>query len=340
MRQGLSTAVQSLVRLVGVAFQRADLPGDALQTPIVYRDLPWQCPPLVTDMMFERMPLQTFLDFPIRAASAEALYSWWARTLETMYYSPSRLVDRGALVGSGSVFVGSRLGARALRFSIPANCPEPLDRMSGIVFSLEAAHAAHLALPGAVLIKSDDSYYVEVGGLVIGVREGRPAAGPDWEVTAEGFVPELLTMPRGERMHECHFDSLAKARSLLHEHPSRFPEFATLDTVLQALRYMTWGSIAPNVLQQMTIARQMRPRAEEHIRKLQRSLELLDDPAVSDRAKLVQMHGTLVPDIISPTAFRNIFHHGPPFPYVARPEKMLRIKQELEERISKLERGK
>ena len=330
--------MQSLVRQVGVAFARADLPPEALHTPIVHRDLPWQCPPLVTGAVFEKTLLQDHFDYPIAASSAADLHQWWESTLYMMHMSPSRCMRHGVYVGMAKAFPSMRNGSKAFRFSVPENCPEPLERMAGITFSLEAAHAAWLSLPTRRLVADADNYYVvTMDGLVIGVADGVPAIGPSWDISAAGFVDEVLRSPRGAVTFDCDFDSIAKARSLLHEYPSRFPEYEVLDLVLQSLRYMTWGSQAPQLFQAARAEKLEKLGAREKLRKLNDSLSCLDLP-ISDRAKLQQMHGTLVPDVISVTAFRNIYHHGPPFPYTAMEGKMEHIRADLASRVEELQR--
>ena len=121
----------------------------------------------------------------------------------------------------------------------------------------------------------------------------------------------------------------------MHQNPARFAEFDALDLAMQTLRFMCWGSPVPNVLQHIAIARTDEPRRQHMAKLIQEGLDCLASD-LSDRAKLQMLHGTLIPDVVSPTYFRNRYYAGPPFVFAGLPEKMDAIREDLEERLAKL----
>lgn len=320
---GASGQVRALAKAVSAAFAASNLTAEE-KAPgkIEIVDLPWQAPPLITDALLMGGELQDYLDVPL-AVDEESLRKFWVKTLQDMMYTPSRLLKRGAHTNCGWAMPKVKVGQRALRFSRPAGFPGQLEDLAGVMFSLEVAQVARCSLPIQDVVIDNDNYYVVMpDATLIGVKNGRPACVSDWDYDASGYIPDLLTMARGETDYTCRFDEIASLRSVLHVHRKRFPKsFEALDLALQTLRLLTLGGHCPELVQEMYVAPIDMTQARAIEQVLRDAVELMP-VQMSDRSKLQTLHGLLVPAVLSASGFRKYIFSNPQFPFTLAPGKL------------------
>lgn len=318
--------VRSLAKAVATAFALSDLTNeDRAPRQIEYTDLPWSNPPLITHFRLGQAQLQDYFDEPMNI-DADKLIKFWHDTLHMMWLSPSRLLHNGVFATLKTHMPLVKLGVRAFRFSTPIGYPDRLDAMSGLMFSLEVAHAAFISLPIVDLVRDDSNYYVVLDdGRKIGVIDGRPACESNWTFDGSGAISDLLEMPRGITSHVCVYDQIAAVRSLLYAHRAKFGhDFTALDSALQALRYLTFGTHCPDLIVQMQTAPQSVVIAKEKARAIKASIEVMSSD-ITDRAKLYTLRSELVPTVMTTTGFKRSIFANTPFPFTLEAGKADRI---------------
>ena len=308
--------VRSLAKAVSAAFAASTLTTEEKNPgKIAVADLPWQAPPLIADMLLSGAPLSAYLDAPVKV-EANKLYAFWTKTLGDMFREPSRLLRRGTLYNCGTFLPALQPGQRALRFCRPAGHPHYLSEQSGVILSLEVAHAARTSLPLRDFVSDDNSYYAVLSDdRIIGVRDGLPYGNTPWQEDCSGQIPDLLRMPRGEPDYACRYDQIAALRSVLHVNRKAFPEnFEALDLALQSLRVLSFGGYCPALIDEMYVAPMDVADLRVKERALRSCLEILP-VMMSDRKKLQAMHDALVPEVLSETSFKRFIYSGEQFPY-------------------------
>lgn len=324
------TQVRALAKAVATAFAAATLTDEERHPPRIHHtDLPWNCPPLITGLVLENGALQDYLDVPL-SLDADKLMRFWSETLRQMWFEPSRVLKGGVYANLSQAMPKVKTGQRALRFSAPAGAPSQIDHTAAVMLSLEVAHTALVSLPMYGLIENDDSYVaIDTEGRRFGVWKGRPIIESSWEFDASGMVPELLRAPRGETSYACHHDQIAAVRSVLYEHPGRFPHnFDALDQALQALRYLALGGYCP----ELTTAMVQQPMDVMRLKEVEAILfDAIDTirSNITDRAKLETLRATLVPTVFSISRFKSTVFSAAQFPFSMAPGKTEQIEENL-----------
>jgi hypothetical protein len=326
-----STQIRSLAKAVATAFASAPLTNDERRPEggIAHKDLPWSCPPLITDLVLEGA-MQDHLDAPINV-TAPALMQFWRETMKQMWHQPSRVLKNGTYANLGAAMAPVRRGQRALRFSAPIGAPSQIHEIAAITLSLEVAHCARISLPTADVLLNDDDYIVTTAdGMHFGVNDGMPLIDSPWrDFNASGMVEEMMRSPRGEVDYTCHYDQLASLRSILHTNAAKFPNnFEALDQALQALRYLSMGTYCPELVTEMIV----KPQEVLHMREKENALfEAIEvmRTRMSDRAKLYTLKSTLVPTVMTTAKFKREVFSASTFPFSMAPGKDKQIEENL-----------
>lgn len=320
------TQVRALAKAVATAFAAATLTDEERHPrKITHTDLPWACPPLITDLAIEGVPLQDYLDAPIDT-DAQRLFRFWVEATRQLWHEPSRVLRQGVYAALGQAMPKVKLGQRALRFSAPQGAPAAVDMTAAVTLALEVAHTAYVSLPVSDIVSDDDSYIVDAAGYQFGVRGGRPIIPTDFDFDASGMVQDLLRAPRGEMTYACHYDQIAALRSVLHEHRDRFPyNFEAMDTALQALRYLTIGGHCPELTKEIVAKPMDVMRWKEMEAALRDALDTIRDDRISDRSKLQTLHSQLVPAVLSESGFKREIFSTSNYPFAMAPGKTAAI---------------
>lgn len=333
----LSTQVRALAKAISTALAAAGLSQEELfPGQIAHTDLPWAAPPLRTSLLLGGVPLQDYLDSPVRLEEAK-LEGFWRQTLAQMWYEPSRLVRKGAIANCAWAMPRAALAQRMLRFSVPAGWPQHTSELAGAQFTLELAHTAAISLPYDQLQCDDSNYWVRLrSGLTIGIADGKILTESPWEMDVSGQVLDLLEMTRGAVSYDCHFDQIASVRSVLYTHQGRFRQnFEALDLALQALRLLATGQHCPALTQVMRVAPVDMALQREREHALHESLEVLASD-MSGRDKLRTMHSLLVPVVLTETGFRRCIFSGRQYPFTMAAGKEEALRQWLIETYQQL----
>lgn len=310
-----SAQIRALAKAVSAAFAASNLPPEATAPgKIEITDLPWAWPPLVTSLMLGGVPLQDYLDTPIRLDETR-LEDFWISTLHQLWFEPSRLMRRGTLTNCGWAMPKVSSGQRALRFAQPVGWPALVDELAGVMFTMELVHAASISLPYDELVRDSSNYWVRLGGLEIGVRDGRIIVPSPWTGDVSGQVLDLLEMTRGEADYRCAFDQIASVRSVLHVNRKSFPHnFEALDIALQALRILSAGAHCPALTDAMKVVPVDLTVEREKENALRESLDVMR-AEMPDRDKLRVLHAALVPAVLTRMGFKRHIFAGQSYPF-------------------------
>jgi hypothetical protein len=241
------------------------------------------------------------------------------------------------MAGAKRLMPGASSGQVSFRFSTPAGYPARNDDLAGHILSMELARLVYLSVPVARWVSDDANYFCELkSGEIIGVQDGGVALLPGQFENISGMVGELARMPRGAEHHLNHYDSLAYARSLLHTYRHRFPDFDAVDSALQALRFLSIGQAAPEVLYAIQVSPHLQMVMAEKVRLLQDALGLLEQP-VPDRDKVMGLRTMLVPDVMTATEFRQRVWAQATAPFTLEAGKMDKIRAALAAKLEQVQ---
>lgn len=322
--------VRLLASAVATALAAAPL-SDEERHPqrIAIVDLPWACPPLITDEALDGS-LQDYFDAPV-VTTPEALYRFWVTATRQLWHEPSRLLKGGVYEALGAAMPRSKLGVRAFRFSAPAGAPARIDESAAVVLALEVAQCARVSFPMFHVEHTDDAYVVEAaGGVRFGVENGRPLISTPFEYAARGQVDTLLRAPRGEMTYACHYDQIAAVRSILYSHPDKFKHnFNALDQALQALRYLSLGSYCPELVRAMVVKPGDVQRQKDAEAALYEALDTIRAPSLADRSKLATLRSLLVPSVMTAAKYKQLVFSSNRLPFTMAPGKARQIEDNL-----------
>jgi hypothetical protein len=319
--------IAQLAKAVSAAFASSGLPPETLRKPqLRLTDLPWQLPPLQTNLELEGCDLDDLI-YPTVATTGAKLHSFWQGSMGALHHRPSQTFHRGQYRGISHALPGASLGIKACLFSKP----DAKDDYAGILLSLEVARVAVKNLP-LLDIQSDDSTYLvkTASGHEFGVRDGLPLVGAaDWPTSGEGMVQALLEAPRGEIDTTCYFDVVALARSVLYECREELKlNFAAIDYALQALRVLTMGRGCPAMIKAVYEAPANKQEWLNKVAALTEA-EAIMTAQVSDLVRLNTLLELLVPTWYNHSNFRREIFSAKTFPYMLAPEKADAIKYTL-----------
>lgn len=330
-----SAQIKNLARAVSLAFSSSCITPEEAGCPVLkHTDMPWSNPPLLCEATLDGTPLSKYLDVPLDC-DGKKLFEFWKSTLNDLYDRKRHLILHGTFSSLNKVLDRASLGQKALRFAIPSGYPAEISEFAGVEFSLEAAHTAmtSVALLDFVSDNENNYYAVLPDGSIIGVQKGKPAVeGTRWDIPAYGMIGEFLTMTRGHGDHTCMYDQIARARSLLWEYKVRFKDWQAVDYSLQALRKLTLGAFCPplfgaahtGILDTMVLeAREV---------ALRQSMEVMNTPNLSDRAKVLTIQQALVPLVMTQASFRTkLYNTSGVVPFTIRDQAVTRIQAWLAE---------
>jgi hypothetical protein len=321
------TQVRQLAKAVSAAFAAAMLPDDVMESPkIGTTNLSWQLPPLQTNLVLQGYDLEQLLTTQA-STTAYALHRYWGSRMVTLKYSPHLAYHRSQTHLLANL-LPKELGST--RNTLFANI-DPADEYAGICLSLEVANLAAKNLPIKDMGSDDSNYWVKtMDGYVFGVQRGLPLVGAnDWTTDATGLVQVFLETLRGKATTVCLFDTIALARSLLHEHKADFgKDFIAVDYALQALRSLTLGRTCPALMQSVHKVPLDKQLWTNKVVALTEA-EAIMETSIADRDKLHTLESLLVPLWYSMTNFKRNIFSGKTYPYMLEPSKVLAIKDTL-----------
>lgn len=290
----------ALAKAIVQAFQNAGFsPDDLLKGQIVHTDLPWQAPPLRSQATLGGLPLSAYLDYPLKV-SEEAFYNFYCEALAALGQNPAAAIGgagwRGLAAGAANLVTGERL----LRFTIPEGFPENMDHFAGHRFAIEAAHFASVSQVTKGHLEGPNDFWYETEFGVIGIANGLPTAYSDlWDLSCEGHLEEMLSAPRGLISTACHYDILAKVRSVLYENIDKFEEFEGVELALQALRVMSNGRLCHELLQGIEGMSRVAFYRRRKIAILEECIEIMERWNLNDRMKISMLFERLVPEVMN-----------------------------------------
>jgi hypothetical protein len=291
-------------------------------------DLPWACPPLITDEALDG-GLQDFFDAPV-PVTPEDLHRFWVTATRQLWHEPSRLLKNGVYEALGAAMPRAKLGVRAFRFSVPAGAPAQVDESAAVTLALEVAHCARVSFPVSYLRHDDDNYVVMVNGGRFGVENGKPLIPTPFSFDARGQVDTLLRAPRGELTYACHYDQIAAVRSILYSHPDKFKHcFNALDQALQALRYLSLGGYCPELVRAMVVKPVDVQRQKDAEAALYEAIDTIRDTRLNDRSKLATLRNLLVPAAMTVAKYKQLVFSSSRLPFTMAPGKARQIEDNL-----------
>ncbi len=318
MAQRAQSQIRALAAAVARSFAMADLTQEErYPQQILHTRLPWSTPALMpASATLGGEDLSNYLDYPIKV-EAQALHAFWVRTLNDMWFKPHGTLHSGSYAGLGQLLRTTKVGMRALRFAQPPGYPGQFEMQAGVQLSLEVAHLAYLSLPCKRRMNLDDYVVTLADGTEFGVRAGRPIVNSMWDShDASGDVFDMLEQPRGPVSYVCQYDQIAQLRSVVHTHPDAFREdYQGLDTALQALRFLSWGSSCPDLSTSMQTEPTNLPLLRHKARLIEDCLNVMASDRLNDRQKLETLKGTLVPDVLSASGFKLAIFSSGNFPF-------------------------
>lgn len=317
--------VAQIAKAISNAFAASGLPAEILRDPkIELTTLPWQLPPLQTNLSLQGYDLGHLLMIRV-ATTAEKLHHFWSSTLHTMKHRPGYLYYKDQYRNIGYLMPSAKANVRAALFAHY----EPDDEMAGLMFSMEIANLAMNNMPLADMLSDDSNYWVKtVSGYTFGVKNGKPMLGAgDWPFDGTGIIQALLESQRGKATTTCYYDTLALARSILHQHSHEFKQdFLALDFAIQALRPLTADRGCPAVIKALREAPFDRQMWVNKVVALTEATEILTIN-ICDRDKLVTLENLLIPTWYSRSEFRRQIFSGKNYPYMLDPAKLAAIKE-------------
>jgi hypothetical protein len=329
-----------LARAVARAFASAGFgPQDLLTGEIKYTSLPWQCPPLRSEVPLEGVPFYDHLDCGWKV-DPKKVFEFWRHGLDELAQNPIKLIGPNGWRMAAQFVPGARQGDRQLLFSIPDEFPG-VTPYSGAIFSMEVAHLLAQSVKVDDFVSDDNNYFVVVKGLgYIGVMDGKPVGSEDmWGDSLEGVVQTYLMSGRGQVTKTCRYDLLAKVRSVLHENPERFPEFEGVDWALQSLGILSAGKLCRSLQQAIEGMKANILRAKLKLARVEEAIAQMKTFTVNDRLKIVALQEILVPEVLSATQFQakifNVYHTIPVIMAATTERKILNYLNALVVRLNK-----
>lgn len=316
-REPENTLVQVLAEAVSTAFVSAKLSVSALQRAVIRSPgdrLPWQLPPLHTQATLNGVDLE-FLLQPKLKTTPERLMAFWTETLTRLHSEPTRAIRNGQYVNLRRLAPKSTQGE--LRYAFSEQAGWEYGDYSGIALSLEVAKIAETSLNVGCVDLDDDNYVVTLlTGEQFGVMNGQPLISSPWDcmASASGEVIQIMQRPRGRLSTICEYDTIALARSMLHQYRDQFQEPEAVEYVLQALRVLHLGSHCPELVR-TTVQKPYCSKEDISRASLVKAVVKVWEDAISDRDKLRSLHHLLVPDTLSPDAFKAKIFAPDVFPY-------------------------
>lgn len=334
--------VSVLTDAVAAAFSTAGYsPTDLLQGPISITDLPWQAPPLRAVCPLLGVPLHEYLDYPL-PLNAEELHAFYIRGLELLRFGPEEFSTRDGHRGMGLVFFKLSPGERKLAFPLPEDWPVG-THATGAMFAMEVARVFRTSCAKTTgFVEDESNYYAETPWGLIGLKDGRPTSyAAAWDADCSGAVQGMLEMPRGILNVTCHYDLIARLRSVLHENLEKFREFEGLDYALQALRIMSDGQLCKELVRSVESMSLVEFKRKARLTAFKEALGVMEDWQYSDRVKVSMLLEILVPTHYHLKDFsRKLFDPRRILPSVLPRKAETRMLTTLRQEIRKLTHGR
>lgn len=305
--------LRDLVReLVGVLGRLGMSSKDILQSKV--EDLPfvWQVPPIRGEYPIGLTDLCSILNRSARV-SVDGLYNLWQEGLDGLLNAPHVVVMSGRFRKGSSALPTLSPGERNLRLPVPEGFPLDMSGFAGHMFSLDCANLLRHSYETSRFVDDEDNYFAELhDGRIIGVQDGFPAGPSLWDTPATGRVDSMLRSGRGVTFEGSEYGLLSRLRCLLWQNKEKIKDFEAFDWVLQALRVLYDGESPRAVLRAIENLKSDSLAWEARVSALQECVDMLSLLALSDRAKILSMHGLLVPLVCSPSEFSANIYQGPP----------------------------
>lgn len=322
--------VRLLAKAVATALAAAPLSDEERRPEKLIMDLPWACPPLITDEVLEGGALQDYFDAPV-AITPEALYNFWREANHQLWSEPSRVIQNGAYALLAKALPRTKLGVRAFRFSWPTGVPAMVDEAAAVMLALEVAHCARISLPVRSVRHDDDNYIVELNDRMrFGVEDGLPLIPTVFQFNARGQVDMLLRSPRGELNYTGYYDQIAAVRTILYTHKDKFRHnFNALEQALQALRYLSLGGYCPELVKEVSVKPAEIVQKKEMEVALFDAIDVIRAKHISDRSKLQTLRSLLVPNAMTAAKYKQLVFSSSVLPFSMAPGKTEEIETNL-----------
>jgi hypothetical protein len=285
-----------LSEAIATSFSNAGYsPADLLQGPISITDLPWQAPPLKAPQMLLGVPLHEYLDYPL-PLNAEELHAFYRRGLELLRFAPEEFSTLDGHRGMALVFQKVPVGERKMAFPLPEDWPVG-THATGAMFAMEVARVFRTSCAGIIgFVEDASNYYAETQWGQIGVVSGFPSVYAEaWDADCSNAVAGMLEMPRGIISMTCHYDLIARLRSVLHENLEKFPEFEGVDYALQTLRILSDGQLCKELVQAVERMSVEAFKRKARVAAFKEALGVMEDWQYVDRLKVSMLVEILVP---------------------------------------------
>lgn len=290
-----STRTKALAEAVASGFEKAGFsPADLLQGPINITDLTWEAPAIKAEAPLQGVPFHNYVDYPLSVRS-EMLYEFYSQGLFLLRHSIESFTTKQGYSNLSMILPSVPSGERKLALPLPADWPVG-DHLTGVRFALDVARLFKTSSELCDdFLEGGDDYYVETRMGRVGVVEGLPTLCQDiWDTPCKD-LPALLTMPRGNASIYCHYDLIARLRSVLHENVEKFSEFEGMDLALQSLRILADGQLckplqdAVEGMSLVAFKRKLRTKA------FAEAIEVMEHWSYTDRTKISMILQILVP---------------------------------------------
>jgi hypothetical protein len=313
-------------------FSRLGLSQDEILTgQLAHTDLVWQVPPIICDMRLGKLTLQDYMRAPLHV-NEEAFYYFWLEAMAMLRNKPSSVITKKGYKGL-LVALREWRGDKSLFLSRPEGFPSATIDYAGAILSLECAYIMQLGGWAAEVHESNDDYWVKTAsGYEVGVRGGFPIVEREqWDISAKGFVPDLLRLPRGDVFIGCDYDLVSKLRSVLHLHREAVRDFDAVDWALQALRVLSGGRNLPLLSRGIAGLRGAILGNKARLACYQEATTIMGLPGYSDRQKLTLLKSMLVPSHLTKAQFsQQIYSYGTQIPVVLTEKTVHKIQVNLE----------
>lgn len=290
-----SRRARALAEAVASSFEMAGFsPADLLQGPINITDVIWEVPAIKAEAPLLGVPFHNYVDYPLSIRS-ELLYEFYDQGLYLLRNSPELFTTRDGYSQLRMVMPKVPSGERKLALPLPSGWPVG-DHLTGARFAVDVARLFKTSSEACTaFVEEPGSYYAETRWGKVGVIDGLPTLHQEtWDEPCSD-VNSLLEMPRGVASASCHYDLIARLRSVLHENLERFSEFEGTDLALQALRVLADGELCKDLLECIEGMSLVTFKRRQRTKAFAEAVEVMEHWHYTDRTKISMLLEILVP---------------------------------------------
>lgn len=312
MSQLTVSLIKPVVRALALAgVTQKELLGGSIE----HTELVWQAPPLRSDIMLHGAPVTDYVASRPPHVRVHDLHRMWVEVMRTIRNGPYKVCDQHGYRALSYCMPTATHGERLYWLTRPEGFPQ-VDEYVGARLSMEVANLVSIACPVVEMVSDADNFYVVTDdGYELGVRDGLPLVeGDQWDLPVAGMVQDLLSISRGVPFIGCDYDLIAKLRSVAWTHREMVQDFDGVDMALQALRILANGKHLPELHSAITTLESQRKVDDHRCKVILEALEVSEAFTISDRARVLAIRALLVPEILTPAAFKRRVFSGDTIP--------------------------